>query len=296
MDIMPFFAILFCYLVYISILVENYPSFQFWYPILKENIAFVVAGVYLKACDIILEKSIPSISLCPCEFKLLRPDNAVEKDGLEVFHSHENHMNGKLLAKSTSSAFVDMIDWSINNEVVAALSDESSYKAEEEAANQSQNQKGLQSLVRVWYIAQLEAITSITGMQVDSLVMGSKTLLHFELHCYKLGNNGKVPLAYNSSENSGKTAEMLFILTFGDEYLHHGKLKAYEVALGESLNNINAVDLQLFEGMKLGDPVSIYSIEERASEKHDSSNVSSLSWMEKPASDVINRRFFVFFC
>lgn len=245
----------------------------------------------MKACDIILEKNIPSVSLCPCQFKLLRQENAVENDGLEDFHGHKNHIDEKLYAKATSGVFVDTIDWSIHNKVVEVLSDESNYKTEEEAANQSQNQKGLQSLVRLWYIAQLEAITSITGMEVNSLVMGSKTLLHFELSCDKIGSDGKVQLAYNSSENSGKAAEMLFLLTFGEEYLHHGKLNAYEIALGGRLNNINVGDLKLFERVKLGDPVSIHSIEERASEDHISSDASFLGWMEKTASDVINSRF-----
>ncbi|KAL1321174.1 hypothetical protein AAHE18_14G109200 [Arachis hypogaea] len=215
--------------------------------------------VYLKAYDIIREKSIPSITFSPCQFKLLKQDSSAEKDGLD---GHNNHMNGKLLAKSMS---------------------------EEENANQSQNQKGIKSLVRLWYIAQLEAITSITGVEVNSLVMCSQTLLDFKLNCYNLGDNGRAPLPYNSSENSGKTAEVLFILTFGDEHLHHGKPNAYKVALGKSLKSINIGDLQLFEGMKLGDPVSIHSIEETASQEHISSNVSLLSWMEKPASDIINR-------
>ncbi|OIW10240.1 hypothetical protein TanjilG_27991 [Lupinus angustifolius] len=246
--------------------------------------------VYLKACDIILEKSFPSISLCPCQLKPSRHDSFVEKDGLEVIHGHTNHIDGKLHAKAMSGVFVDTMDWSVHGEVVAALSDESNYKADKEAANQSQNKKGLQSLVRLWYIAQLEAINSVMGVEVNSLIMSSKTLLHFKLSSYKLGSDGKVRLVSNSSENSGKTAELLFILAFGEEYPHNGKLNAYEVALGGSLNNIKVGDLELFEKVKLGDPVSIHhSIEERASEEHISSDVSSLGWMETTASDVINR-------
>lgn len=184
---------------------------------------------------------------------------------------------------------MDTLNWSIHNEVVAALSDESSNKADEEVANQSQNQKGLQNLVRLWYIAQLEAITSITGVEVNSLVIGSKTLLHFELSCYKIGSDEKLQLT--SSENIGKTVEMLFLLTFGEEDLHHGKLNAYEVSLGGKLNNINIEDLKLFERVKLGDPVSLCFMEDRASKDHISSNVSFLGWMEKTASDVINSMF-----
>lgn len=216
---------------------------------------------------------------------------AVEKDGLEVLHGQKNHSDEKLHAKATSGVIVDTLDWSIQHAFTAALSDESDSKAEEEAAKQFQNQKGLQSLVKLWYIAQLEAITSITGMEVNSLVMGRNTLLQFELSCYKLGSDGKVQLADNSSENSGKAAEMLFLLTFGEEHLHHRRLNAYEVALGGKLNNINDGDFKLFGQMKLGDPVSINSVEERSPEDPVSSNVSSLDWMEKTASDVINSRF-----
>ncbi|CAJ2650354.1 unnamed protein product [Trifolium pratense] len=244
--------------------------------------------VYLKACDIILEKTIPSISLCPCRFKLVvRQENAVEKDGLDDFHSHRNHTDEKLHGKATSGAFLDTINWSMHSELVAALSDESSYREEEEVANQSQNQKGLQSLVRLWYIAQLEAITSILGMEFNSLVISSKTLLHFELSCYKIGSDEKHQLT--SSGNSGKAAEMLFLLTFGEEDLHHGKLNAYEVSLGGRLNSINVEDLKFFERMKLGGPVSIHSLDESASADHICSNVPLLGWMEKTASDVINR-------
>ncbi|KAK7400710.1 hypothetical protein VNO78_11984 [Psophocarpus tetragonolobus] len=242
--------------------------------------------VYLKPCNIILEKSIPSTYLFPCQFKLLRQGNAFEKDGLEDFHGHKNHIDEKLHPKAASGIFGDTIDWSIQSEVVAALSDESNLKAEEEATYQSQNQRGLQNLVRLWYITQLKAITSISGMEVSSLIMGNKTLLHFEV---KLGSTGKVQLANYSSKNSGKTAEILFLMTFEEEHQHHGKLNAYEVALGGKINNVNIRDLKLFERMKLCDPVYFHSIEERASEDHISSNLSSLGWMEKTADDVINR-------
>ncbi|WJX33914.1 hypothetical protein P8452_22078 [Trifolium repens] len=95
------------------------------------------AGVYLKAFDIILEKTIPSVSLCPCRFKLARQENVVEKDGLDDFHSHRNYTDDKLHGKATSGVFLDTINWSMHSEVVAALSDESRYKEEEEVANQS---------------------------------------------------------------------------------------------------------------------------------------------------------------
>ncbi|QCD82820.1 peroxin-1 [Vigna unguiculata] len=245
--------------------------------------------VYLKACNTILEKNIPSTSLFPCQFKLLSQENSVEKDGLKVSHDRNNHIDKKVQAKAASGLFVDTIDWSIQNKVLEAVSYESNYKAEEETTNQSQNHRGLQNLVRLWYITQLKAITSISGMEVSSLIMGDKTLLHFEVSCYKLGSDGKAQFAYSPSENSSNAAELLFLLTFGEEYLHNGKLRAYEVGLGGEHDNINVVDLKVFERMKLCDPVSIISIEERTSEDNINSNLSPLGWMEKTADDVINR-------
>lgn len=244
----------------------------------------------MKACNTILEKNIPSTSLFPCQFKLLSQENSVEKDGLKVSHDRNNHIDKKVQAKAASGLFVDTIDWSIQNKVLEAVSYESNYKAEEETTNQSQNHRGLQNLVRLWYITQLKAITSISGMEVSSLIMGDKTLLHFEVSCYKLGSDGKAQFAYSPSENSSNAAELLFLLTFGEEYLHNGKLRAYEVGLGGEHDNINVVDLKVFERMKLCDPVSIISIEERTSEDNINSNLSPLGWMEKTADDVINSR------
>ncbi|XP_028794149.1 LOW QUALITY PROTEIN: peroxisome biogenesis protein 1-like [Neltuma alba] len=235
--------------------------------------------VYLKACDVNLEKAIPSFSLSPCHFRMLRQDN----DG-------DNHIDKNKLTRTASGVFGDLVDWSIHNEVINVLSDESHSQADEDVANQSENLNGLQHLLRLWYIAQLDAVASFTGMEVNAPVLGSKTLLHFEVSYIKLGINGKVQLASNSSENRNKTAELLFLLTIGEDSLHHGKITAYEIALGErNKMNRNPADQQLFKRLKFTDPVSIQSLEDKISEEHITSEVTSLDLMGATASDVINR-------
>ncbi|KAI4306343.1 hypothetical protein L6164_029630 [Bauhinia variegata] len=246
--------------------------------------------VYLKAYDIPLKKSIPSISLCPCHFEISRRDDAFEKNGLEVLHSSKNNTDRNMLTRTTSGIFVDTVDWSIYNEVVAALGDESHGKMGEEVSNQSDDQNGLESLVRSWYLAQLNAITSISAMEVNSLVIGSETLLHFEVSRLKLGTNRKVQASSNSSKNRKMTTEILFVLTISEESLYHGKLNAYEVVLGErNMINNNVAHPELLEMLKLGDPMSFHTIEERISDERISSDLSSLGWMEATASDVTNR-------
>ena len=259
---------------------------HFGYLILKEN-ALVLTGVYLKACDVNLKKSIPSISLYPCHFKML--GNAFKKNGVEG-PSHKNN-NG---TRTMSGYFVETEDWLIHDEVVAALSDKIPNAVDQEATNKSESQKGVENLIQSWYYAQLGAITSITGMEVSSLVIGSETLLHFCVSCFKHGTHGKIKLLSNSSEDKHEVDEVLFVLAIDDECLQHGKLNAYEVSLGErNKKNGNEADLVLFKMMKLGDPVLRHSIEMRSYENQISSDVSSLGWMEATADDVINSRYFL---
>ncbi|XP_054777758.1 peroxisomal ATPase PEX1 isoform X2 [Prosopis cineraria] len=235
--------------------------------------------VYLKACDVNLEKAIPSLSLSPCHVRMLRQNN-----------DDENHIDKDKLTRTASGVFGDLVDWTIHNEVINVLSDESHSEADEEFANQSENQKGLQHLLRLWCIAQLDAVASFAGMEVNALVLGSKTLLHFEVSYIKLATNGKVQLASNSSENRNKTPGILFLLTIGEDSLRHGKITAYEILLGER-NKMNSIqsDQQLFRRLKFTDPVSIQSLEDKISEEHITSELTSLDWMEATASDVINR-------
>ncbi|KAF7830064.1 anaphase-promoting complex subunit 1 isoform X1 [Senna tora] len=143
----------------------------------------------------------------------------------------------KAVGMMMSSGFYtlfDTTDWSIHNEVINVVLDESHYKEDEEVANQSENKKGLQHLLRFWYIAQLDAITSFTGMEVNAL------------------------------KTEKTTAEIQFLLTIGEDSLHHGKHNAYEVALGERNK----------------------TIEDMISKEHISSEVTSLGWMEATVSDV----------
>ena len=51
----------------------------------------------------------------------------------------------------------------------------------------------------------------------------------------------------------------------------------------------------LFEKLQLGDPTSFHAIRERLFDEDTSFDISSLSWMERSASDVINSRYFLFF-
>jgi peroxin-1 len=120
-------------------------------------------------------------------------------------------------------------------------------------------------------------------------------LLHFEVKGCKRGTNGKLQASSDGSlEERSKTMEMpieiSYLLIIFDESLHGGKVNAYEIAFDQKNNSLGGA----LENLNLGNPVSFYAVQERASDKDISSDLSSLSWMGTTASDVINSKCFIF--
>ena len=253
------------------------------------------AGVYLKGYNVALKKEIPVLSLAPCHFKMVANDKALE-NGLEVLDGHKTRRTKNSLPISGSGTSLEVVNWSTHDNVVAALSCEF---PGQEAGDSSDTKKGLECLLHTWFLAQLDAIASIAGTEVKTLVLGNENLLHFEVNRYDsetyelVSSNG---LSEKRNKTKDLSMEISYILTISEETLHSGKVNAYELALDDR-NKRNYVQggLELFGKLNLGNPVSLYSVKDRTSVKGFSTNVSSLSWMGATASDVINSRYFSLF-
>lgn len=261
--------------------------------LLDENV-FVLAGVYLKECNI-PKKDAPLLSLSPCHFKMLEKDNDVEKNGQEMLSSHMNQKTRKIHLKAGSGIHSDSIDWSIHGEVVASLSYKSDYKGDEKAAYQPDNKKGLQSLIKAWFLAHSGVISSSTGMEVHSLVLGYQSLLHFEVEDHKFVSPEKVKASSNRSvENENMTnkwhVEILYVLTVKEESDHCGSIYEFVIDDGNKISD-DGGGVLFFEKLELGDPVSFNSVKERNPDEDFSGDISSLSWMGAATSDVINSRY-----
>ncbi|KAE8009972.1 hypothetical protein FH972_006373 [Carpinus fangiana] len=246
--------------------------------------------VCLKACNVNLKKDIPFLSLSPCHFKKFAKNKVLEKNGLEVLDSHKSRKVKNMLLKTSSGSYVDNVDWLIHDEVVAALCYESPCKEDEMDACQSDSGNGLQCLLRAWFLAQVDGIASNGGVDIGSLLLGNETLLHFEVKGCKRGTDGKLQASSDGSlEERSKITEMpieiSYLLIIFDESLIGGKVNAYEIAFDQKNNSLGGA----LENLNLGNPVSFYVVQERASDKDISSDLSSLSWVGTTASDVINR-------
>lgn len=247
--------------------------------------------IYLKGWITDL-KDIASLSLSPCYFKMPGQDKPVEKPGLELIDIDKLQKP----RKTSLDTYMDAVDWSIHDKIFASLSQDIPSKQEEETGYLPDNKKGLRRLLQAWYHAQLDAIASTSGVEVNSLIVGKETLLHFEVKGYDFGidrktrekassySNGSLK---NRNKTGGTQLEFLYVLSIPEESVHGIKVNAYSLAFNERKKDNLGVGL--FERLKLGGPVSFYSLKESNSFTGFSSNASSLSWMGTTASDVINR-------
>ncbi|KHG17193.1 Peroxisome biogenesis 1 -like protein [Gossypium arboreum] len=135
------------------------------------------AGVYLKGYNAALKKEILILSHSPCHFKLVANDNAIG-NGLEMLDGHKTHRSQNSLPISGSGTSLGVVNWSTHENVVVALSSEFPCQ-EVEDFNHQDNKKGLECLLQAWFLAQLDAIASNAGTEVNTLILGSESLLHF---------------------------------------------------------------------------------------------------------------------
>ncbi|GLU22567.1 hypothetical protein SLE2022_386330 [Rubroshorea leprosula] len=250
--------------------------------------------VYLKECNVDSKNAIEVLSISPCQFKILAKEKALE-NGLQVLDGHKNRKTTDTFQKSASRGYMEVMNWSTHDEVIAALSCKSPCQEGEENGCDSENGYGLECLFRTWFAAQLDAVTLNAGNEVNTLVLGNETLLHFEVKGYNSETNGLLSGSSNGSLNNiHKTAdrqvEILYILIISEKSLHGGRIKAFEFSLDDVSKKNDALGgLEFIGKLNLGDPLSLYSVKDRNSIKGFTTDVFSLNWMRMPASDVFNR-------
>lgn len=252
--------------------------------------------IYVRRCNINLKREVPLLSVSPCQLKMSGNNKAIENNGLEVVGSQKNRKTNDILLKTKSDTNMGIIEWSTHERVLAALSNGLPSNKDEEAVTQPIIKKGLHNLLHAWHSAHLHAIASNAGVEVNSLVLGNESLLHFVVKDYSIGKHGKVQTSSNFSfgitNRIGEPwIDILYVLSISEEPLHDDKVYAYEFAFDKGNmgdNNLSSSEL-LVGKLSLGDPVYFYSVKERTSNKFFSPKISSLGWMGTAASDIINR-------
>ncbi|KAK3009037.1 hypothetical protein RJ639_014621 [Escallonia herrerae] len=226
--------------------------------------------------------------------RMFRKTEALENSGLEPLESQKSRKNRSMLLKTGSDGDMALTDWSTHERFVTAVSDQSPGNENDEAGMKTNNGKGVSNLLCTWYLGQLDAIRT-AGVEVNSLVLGTKTLIHFKMKGYSCGKHGKLQASLELRNRGGEpSTDILYILSTSEEPLHGEKADAYELSIDGNLKNANPRSLNLLlEKLQMGEGVSFHSVKERTCDKISNTSISSLSWMGSAAYDVINSRVFV---
>lgn len=253
--------------------------------------------VYVKKFSGKPKKDTPLLTLSPFKFKLVGKNGGSDKNEADNFTSGTSVMRKSMLSNADWFPNANAKDWTSHEELFACLLHEISEKGGENCESRygMSQEKGF--LIHSWLIGQLEGIASLTGqIERTSVVLSTETVFHFEVIGRTPENKINKKLPYDSSSRKGSVTEspveLLYLLraTF-DEFSHGDLCESYELALHAGKDSgTNLLDLELALGkVDLGDPVTLDSISESCLNRNFKSTLSSLSWMEKSASDIINR-------
>ncbi|XP_072966422.1 peroxisomal ATPase PEX1 isoform X1 [Typha angustifolia] len=235
--------------------------------------------VYIKKYCTNMMKDAPLMTLSPCRFmghgKNKTGDNNELGTHEKVASLRPNSMN-----QEESLPFLP------NEVLVNGDDDISKYHLKQEIF-----------LVKSWLIGQLKAIASHIGqMEVPLLVLANENLLHFEVIDRKLGSNLKDNVHNDCSLEKGSVvgksaAELLYLLTVTFEKSHDNNLhENFNFVLDANIDDLDNFDFSLGK-LEFSELVTFSSVMESSLSRRSGMTLSSLSWMQKAVSDVIDRLF-----
>lgn len=241
-------------------------------------------------------KDVTLLTLSPCRFKLIErnrgiDDNGTDNVGSQLDVKRKNRPSNMDLFPNTNTKDLwhheEILSYVSNEIFVNGGKNGSKYNTAEEK----------KFLIKYWLIGQLKEIASYAGeKEVSSVVLTSETLFHLEVIDRKSGNKLHEPLSYGFLEKDGANGEfaveILYLLsaTF-DEPSRDTLQNTYELSLSAKKDisgDLHDLELSL-ANVELAEPVTFESVLESSFNKNFNFTVSSLSWLEKAVSDIINR-------
>ncbi|PWA68876.1 peroxisome 1 [Artemisia annua] len=234
--------------------------------------------IHVKTCNVVLQKDPPSFVLSPCLFNIFGK-KVSENGGFENLNGQRNRYTEKMLTKTNSASQHDFINWSNHEKINTLFADESDH--------QDKGTKSSLVILRAWILAEIDCISSFSKTELNSVVLGNKTLLHFQVKSTELTKYAK---PHEIRKRSGESlVDIMYVLSVSVDSMQAGV--AYELEFSEgSKMSMNKKSLSFFlEKLQLGEGLPLSSVRERISDKRSNMEISSLSWMGTAAADVTNR-------
>lgn len=258
------------------------------------NRRFLYAGVYVKGYDAAPKKD-ASLILSPCVFRCFEEDEAVEGNSMDY---QESHSNIKAREMRVENKLVnDQSDWTRHDNLIHSLSFTVQNKEISNPISKPSSRKEIVNLIKIWLVGQQKVIALHSNrLNQCSITLSGETLIHLKVTSVGI----KIPIQHSEYLEKKNTKrepsdDILFVLK-DKENLGGGQLPAcYELSFKSeyrSLDRIEGLELSL-ENLVLGDPTSFETVRDISFDKN-CPQLTSLSWMEDAASDVINRRYLCF--
>ncbi|KAK8970931.1 Peroxisome biogenesis protein 1 [Platanthera guangdongensis] len=241
-------------------------------------------------------KDVPLLTLSPCRFKLVEKNNSTSKDGLNVHENNQNFKGESFSNGSGSSTNKNVAGWGQHKYFFESLVDKVYHEGDKSVPRHDTTwyQK---FLIQSWFRGQLKEFASQTSqMEAKSITLPKETILHFEITNHDLGSKSMERFSDGqlSMEGGNSTFELFYLLVATiDDSCNDGLKQSYEISLNSGSKDVHDInDLELVpEKLEFGDTVVLDSVVEGAFNRKLNLTLSCLSWMDKAATDIINRLF-----
>lgn len=240
----------------------------------------MLPGIHVKSCNVVLQKDPLSFVLSPCQFKIFGK-KVSENGGFENLNGQRNRYTEKMLTKTNSASQHDFTNWSNHEKITTLFADESDH--------QDKGTKSSLVILRAWILAEIDAISSFSKTELNSVVLGNKTLLHFQVKSTELTKFAK---PHEIRKRAGESlVDIMYVLSVSVDSMQAGVAYELEFSEGNKMS-MNKKSLSFFlEKLQLGEGLPLSSVRERISDKRSNMEISSLSWMGTAAADVTNSRY-----
>ncbi|GKB92839.1 peroxisome biogenesis protein 1 [Tanacetum coccineum] len=241
-------------------------------------VVLAVVGIHVKTCNVVLQKDPPSFVLSPCQFKIFGK-KVSENGSFENLNGQRNRYTEKMLTKTNSASQQDFTNWSNHERITTLFADESDH--------QDKGTKSSLVILRAWILAEIDVISSFSKTELNSIVLGNNTLLHFQVKSTELTKYAK---PHEIRKRAGESlVDIMYVLSVSVDSMQAGVAYELEFSEGNKMS-MNKKSLSFFlEKLHLGEGLPLSCVRERISDKRSNMEISSLSWMGTAAADVTNR-------
>eukprot|EP00252_Welwitschia_mirabilis_P015602 TRINITY_DN3444_c0_g1_i8.p1 TRINITY_DN3444_c0_g1~~TRINITY_DN3444_c0_g1_i8.p1 ORF type:complete len:1188 (+),score=284.39 TRINITY_DN3444_c0_g1_i8:127-3564(+) len=255
--------------------------------------------VLVRECSRMITEA-PGFLLSPVIFQSFEKAKFSQSKGLKSRGGEEDDIGNHTEFMELDSANEEkVVDWVRYKKFLSALVSTS----KEENDNDLEKPGRKNGVLKAWLLSEISILSEhLLGQVTNSLVIGNKTFLHFEVYTENLNqgkDNGQVDTA-DFHVNWTDISDVMFVLSVADVYqnlenyeLQNDDIDKQPMKSVEQLYSISNVMPICDRKPKLGKPLHVLCGKDTGFKGKRGPLLSSLSWMETAISQALDRLTFI---